>query len=169
MEGKNLTLTVLGIVIITAIVGMVLMFTMAKTGAGVYGGALKGNPFPYTRYIEGKSIVETPGWEDVLVEPDTQIYGGASERIINWKTTQEVPKEVQKDVTYKRDPYAKTRTAKISCSVLKFPSNVYAPNNVNVQQWQSYVSMGRTCFTQTVDGTPVRDILGDHACCRRAV
>ncbi|MBW3004297.1 hypothetical protein KY328_01065 [Candidatus Woesearchaeota archaeon] len=164
METKNLTLTVLGIVIITAIVGLVLLFTMANTGAGVYGGALKGDPFPYTRYIEGQAMIETPGWETTLIEPSTQIYGGATETLVDLT---EVPREVQKDVVYKRDPYAKTRTAKISCSVLKFPSNVYAPNNVNVQQWQSYIGMGRTCFTETIDGTPVRDILGDFACCRR--
>ncbi|MBW3002515.1 hypothetical protein KY338_05145 [Candidatus Woesearchaeota archaeon] len=164
METKSLTLTVLGIVIITAIVGLVLLFTMSKTGAGVYGGALKGDPFPYTRYIEGQPVVETPGWETTLIEPANPIYGGATETLVDFT---EVPREVQKDVVYKRDPYAKTRTAKLSCAMLKFPSNVYAPNNVNVQQWESYIGMGRTCFTETVDGIPVRDILGDFACCRR--
>ncbi len=164
MEERSLTLTVLGIVIITAIVGMVLLFTMAKTGAGVYGGALKGDPFPYTRYIEGRPVIESPGWETILIEPRDPIYGGADETLVNLKN---VPREVQKGVTYKRDPYAKTRTAKLSCAVLQFPSKVYAPLNVNVQQWESYVSMGRTCFTETVDGTPIRNILGDYACCRR--
>lgn len=167
METKSLTLTVLGLVVITAIVGLVLLFTMSKTGAGVYGGALKGDPFPYTRYIEGQPVVESPGWETTLLEPENPVYGGADETIVDWKTSQLEQKEVQKDVSYKRNPYEKTRIGKISCSVLNFPSNVYAPNNVNVQQWESYVGMGRTCFTKTAEGIPVRDIIGGFACCQR--
>jgi len=166
METKSLTITVLGIVIITAIVGLVLLFTMSSTGAGVYAN-IENDPFPYTRYIEGQPVVESPGWEDKLIEPANPVYGGAGETITDWETNKLTERDVQKGVTYKRNPYQKTVTGKISCSVLKFPSNVYAPINVNVQQWESYVGMGRTCFTETVDGTPVRDIIGDFACCRR--
>ena len=163
MEERSLTLTVLGVVIITAIVGLVLLFTVAKTGAGVYGGALKGDPFPYTRYLEGQSVIEAPGWETTLIEPEPPVFGGASETLVDLKET---PREVQKNVIYKRDPMLKTYTGKLTCTVLKFAGDTYAPLNVNQQQWQSFIGMGRTCFTETVEGIPVRELLGDFACCR---
>lgn len=162
MEERSLTLTVLGIVIITAIVGMVLLFASAKTGAGVYGGALKGDPFPYTRYLEGQPLVETPGWETTLIQPTDTVFGGASETLVDLKNT---PREVQQGVSYKRDPFQKTVTGKISCSVMRFPGNVYATIGVNQQQARSYSAMGRTCFSKTVDGTPVVDMIGVYACC----
>ena|GEM_PF-1373095 len=164
MDEKSLTLTVLGIVVVIAIVGLVMLFTAAKTGAGVYGGALKGDPFPYTRYLEGQSVVESPGYETTLIEPEPVVFGGADETLVNMHG---VPREVQKGVSYKRDPKLKTRTGLVTCATLRFPNNAYAPVNVNQQQWESYVQMGRTCFTKTIDGVPVREILGDHACCSR--
>lgn len=167
MEERSLTLTVLGVVIITAIVGMVLLFTAARTGAGVYGGALKGDPFPYTRYIEGQPVVETPGYEDTLIQPDDPVYGGADKTIVDWVDQKQVPREVQDDVLYKRNPYKKTRTGLISCSVLNFPSKIYAPMSVSKQQFDSYRSMGKTCFAQTAEGTPVTNLIGDYACCTR--
>ena len=167
MEERSLTLTVLGVVIVTAIVGLVLLFTAAKTGAGVYGGALKGDPFPYTRYLEGQSVVETPGWETTLIEPDKTVFGGASEALVN---SEPVSREVQKNVLYKRDPALATRTGRLNhCSVLKFAGNVYAPLSASEQQFRSNVAMGRTCFAKTIDGTPVRELTGDYGCCSRIV
>lgn len=164
MEDRNIKIAVLGIVVICAIVGMVLLFATAKTGAGVYGGALKGDPFPYTRYLEGQPLVETPGWETTLIEPDTYVFGGASEALVDLEP---VKREVQQDVSYKRNPYTKTRTGLVTCSVMNFPNNAYAPVNVNKQQYDSYTGMGRTCFAQTVEGIPVRELLGDFGCCNR--
>jgi len=164
MDERNLTLTVLGIVIVIGIVGLVLLFSMANTGAGVYGGALKGDPFPYTRYIEGQPWVETPGYQTTLIDPANTVFGGATETLVDYS---EVPREVQKGVTYKRDPEKKTRTAKITCTTMRFPNNVYAPISSNQQQFESYTSMGRQCFKKTVDGDKVIDIIGALACCTR--
>ena len=164
MEERSVKLAVFGIVVITAIVGVVMLFATAKTGAGVYGGALKGDPFPYTRYLEGQSFIETPGWENTLIEPGYQVYGGATEALVNLEP---VSRQVQQGVSYKRNPYTKTRTGLLTCSVLNFPNNAYAPVNVNKQQYDSYIQMGRTCFSRTVDGIPIRDLLGDFACCNR--
>lgn len=164
MDERNLTLTVLGIVIVISIVGLVLLFSMAKTGAGVYGGALKGDPFPYTRYIEGQPQIETPGYQDTLIAPSNTVFGGATETLVD---NSEVAREVQQGVTYKRDPEKKTRTAKITCTTLQFPNNVYAPITANEQQFLSYSSMDRKCFKKTVDGKKVIDLIGSLACCTR--
>ncbi|MBW2986161.1 hypothetical protein KY333_02210 [Candidatus Woesearchaeota archaeon] len=164
MDERNLTLTVLGIVVVISIVGLVLLFSMAGTGAGVYGGALKGDPFPYTRYIEGQPLVESPGYQTTMIDPTNPVFGGADEALINYEP---VPREVQKGVTYKRDPALKTRTAKITCTTMRFPNNVYAPISSNQQQWESYTSMGRKCFKKNVDGEKVIDLIGSLACCTR--
>jgi len=47
MEGKEVSLSILGIVAVISVAGLVLMFNTALTGQGVYGGALKGEPYPY--------------------------------------------------------------------------------------------------------------------------
>lgn len=48
-QHKGLAMVILGIVAVIAIVGLVLMFVQHKsaTGKGIYGGAIKEDPFPY--------------------------------------------------------------------------------------------------------------------------
>jgi hypothetical protein len=165
MDEKSLTLTVMGIIVILAIVGLVLLFSAAKTGAGVYGGALKGKSYPYTRFLEHTGpVVETPGYQTTLIEPWPEDFGGATETLVNLEN---VPREVQKDVTYKRDPFKKTRTGIVTCNLAKFPGNVFAPIRASQQQRDSYVSMGRKCFEKMTDGTRVLDTVGSFACCTR--
>lgn len=69
MEAKNVSLVVLGVVAILAVVGLVLMFSQAGAtarvsvmGAKLYGGAVKGEQFPYLedRRIGGPSDALVP-------------------------------------------------------------------------------------------------------------
>ena len=165
MDEKSITLTVMGIIVIIAIVGLVLLFSVAKTGAGVYGGALKGKSYPYTRFLEHTGpVVETPGFQTTLIEPMPEDFGGATETLVNLQNT---PREVQKDVVYKRDPFKKTRTGIVTCNLAEFPGNVFAPMSASQQQMQAYVGMGRKCFTHMTDGSKVIDSIGTFACCTR--
>jgi len=49
MEERNIALVILGIIAIIAIVGLILLFTTGRTttAQGVYGGAIKQEPYPY--------------------------------------------------------------------------------------------------------------------------
>jgi len=49
MAEKNLSLVILGIVAVIAVIALVLLFTQftGTTGQGIYGGAMKGDPYPY--------------------------------------------------------------------------------------------------------------------------
>ncbi len=67
-EHKGIALVILGIVAVIAIVGLVLLFTgKTTTGQGVYGGALKNDPYPYwtdrgvPRNTPGVEYPGTPG------------------------------------------------------------------------------------------------------------
>lgn len=48
-ETRGIALVILGIVAVIAVVGLVLLFVQGKnaTGEGIYGGAIKGDPYPY--------------------------------------------------------------------------------------------------------------------------
>lgn len=163
-ENKGLTIAIIGIVAVTAIVGLVFLFSVAKTGAGVYGGALKGNMFPYTRFVSTQPVVETPGWEETVSAPDLEVYGGAAR--LQEDTT--VERQVSSGFRYARE-LGKIPTTLTTCMALDFKdeqgNRVFAPIGVTRQQLADYEYTKEYCFRYTADGTPVSTIIAKDACC----
>ena len=61
---KNVALVLLGIVAVTAIVGLVLMFVQSTETGQIYGGAIKGVQYPYW---EGNSGASSPWGDDTYL------------------------------------------------------------------------------------------------------
>ncbi|MEM4263775.1 MAG: hypothetical protein QW666_02675 [Candidatus Woesearchaeota archaeon] len=163
-ENKGLTIAIIGIVAVTAIVGLVFLFSVAKTGAGIYGGAIKGNLFPYTRFTSTQPVVETPGWEETITAPETEVYGGASRLQDNTA----VERQVSSGFRYGRE-LGMIPTTLTTCMALDFRdtagNRVFAPIGVTRQQLQDYEPIKEHCFRYTADGTPVSTIIAKDACC----
>ena len=90
MGDRSITMAILGIIVVTAIVGLVFMFSMAKTGAGIYANwdyekQQPMNPEPYARQIYKSPTVQYPAAYGMAagqpVEPPR--YGGGNEFFIS--------------------------------------------------------------------------------------
>lgn len=124
MDEKKLALYVLGIIILIAIIGLVLVFNAAKTGQAtasdiVYSQSSitysnkEGNPFPYTRQIN--KIQENPSAYGVDVYKNIPEYGGASR---TFGGTQDPGAEiaVSKGFVYPRNPEKQIHQVLTSCT-----------------------------------------------------
>ena len=163
-QRKTIALAILGVVAVIAIVGLVLLFTVSQTGAGVYGGALKGRLFPYSRIQLPRHVVlEQPGFPEEKLQPDT-IYAGAP-LLQDALPGQRVERMPTTGSRYKRE-LSRIPTTLTTCMAMQFPGNVFAPLGVSdTGQIRSYEGMGRTCFRETVDGIPISRLIAKIACC----
>jgi hypothetical protein len=115
MEEKHTALVVLGVIAILGIIGLVLMFNSAKTGATVGGGVYMypKSPFPYTRQIN--RVTENPAAYGVQTEAQIPPYGGASETFGGWHNAgAEIA--VSQGFVYARDPEKKIHQVFTSCT-----------------------------------------------------
>jgi len=161
-QSKGIALIIMAIVAVIAVVGLILMFTAGKTGAGIYTN-FEGNPFPYTRWIESSPKMENPAAYGMIAgQPaPAPLMGGASEEFM---TNTEMG--VSKGFAYGRDPYSHIPTALTSCQLLHFPNNAKAYYGYGYQLFISKQSMGYPCFTEDKYGNKVRDLLPMYyGCC----
>ena len=175
-EKKGIVIAIIGIVAVTAIVGLVFLFSVSKTGEAfiggpkVYGGATKGNMFPYTRFMDqAQPVVETPGWTDTVAAPAENVYGGAARAdLYVGNTMPTVEKQVSSGFRYDRE-LGKIPTTLTSCIALDFKDNagnrIFAPIGVSRNMLPSYEVMKTNCFRYTADGTSVNTIIAYDACC----
>lgn len=175
-HNKGIAIAIIGIVAVTAIVGLVFLFSVSKTGASfmggpkIYGGATKGNMFPYTRFMDQQQpVVETPGWEDTVSAPAENVYGGAARAdLYVGNTMPTVEKQVSSGFRYERE-LGKIPTTLTTCMALEFKdaagNRVFAPVGVSRNMLQDYEFVKGNCFRYTADGTPVNTIIAKDACC----
>ncbi|MBW2986085.1 hypothetical protein KY333_01815 [Candidatus Woesearchaeota archaeon] len=115
MEEKHTALVVLGLIVILGIIGLVLMFNSAKTGATVGGGVYMypKSPFPYTRQIN--KVTENPAAYGVQTEAQIPTYGGAS-RFFGGSQNPGAEEAVSQGFVYARDPEKKIHQVFTSCT-----------------------------------------------------
>lgn len=165
-QSKSIALIIMAVVAVIAIVGLILMFTAGKTGAGIYTN-FEQNPFPYTRWIEHSPTMENPAAYGTMPEsgepaPNPQM-GGASTKFMTG--TEQAVSTAQ---VYGRNPYTHIPTALTSCQLLHFPNNIRAPYGYGFQLFQSKQGMGYNCFTEDRYGNQVRELLPMYyGCCDR--
>ena len=163
-QAKSIALIITAIVAIIAVVGLILMFTGGKTGAGIYTN-FQGNPFPYTRWIERSPTMENPAAYGLIAgQPaPAPLMGGASEKFIT-----DTEEAVSNAISYGRDPYTHIPSAMTTCQLLHFPGNVRAPFGYGYQLFINKQGMGYKCFTEDMYGNKVRDLLPMfYGCCNR--
>lgn len=164
-ESKSIALIIMAVVAVIAIVGLILMFTAGKTGAGIYTN-FKENPFPYTRWIEHSPTMENPSAYGML--PDGDIapapqMGGANQKFLTG-TEQAVSTGFQ----YGRNPYSHIPSALTTCQLLHFPNGIRAPHGYGYQLFTNKAGMGYNCFTHDIYGNKVGDLLPMfYGCCDR--
>jgi len=124
MEERKLALWVLGIIVIIAIVGLVLMFNAQKTGEAIASkieysqssvtySNKEGDPFPYTRQI--KKVQENPASYGVTTRQGIPDYGGAG-RAFGGIEDPGPEIAVSKGFIYARDPDKKIHQVLTSCT-----------------------------------------------------
>lgn len=114
-EDKHTALVVLGIIVILAIIGLLLMIKTEKTGeafGGIYTN-FEGEPFPYTRQIN--KVMENPASYGVQTEQQIPDMGGAS-RTFGGDLNPGAEIAVSKGFVYARDPERKIYQVKTSCT-----------------------------------------------------
>ena len=161
-QSKGIALIIMAIVAVIAVVGLILMFTAGKTGAGIYTN-FEGNPFPYTRWIQQSPKMENPSAYGLIggQPAPPPLMGGASEKFMT--LTEE---GVSKGFSYGRDPYSHIPTALTTCELLHFPGNAKAYYGYGYQLFVDKQSMGYPCFTEDKYGNKVRDLLPMYyGCC----
>jgi hypothetical protein len=122
MEEKHIALYILGILAIVVLVGLILAYSGAKTGAiasGIYGGALRVDrppeeeAFPYTRWID--KLEEQPYAYGVQVQQQIPDFGGAS-RTFGGSLNPGVEIGTSDGFVYNRDPTKRVWQVKTSCA-----------------------------------------------------
>ncbi|MBW3005014.1 hypothetical protein KY310_04230 [Candidatus Woesearchaeota archaeon] len=124
MEERKLALWVLGIIVVIAIIGLVLVFKAQKTGQAVASDIVYspgsvtysnkvGDPFPYTRQIN--KVQENPAAYGVQTEQQIPDLGGAS-RYFGGTQNPGAEMAVSKGFIYARDPEKKIHQVLTSCA-----------------------------------------------------
>jgi len=124
MDDRKISLWVLGIIVVIAIVGLVLMFNAQKTGEAIASkieyspGSVtysnkEGDPFPYTRQI--KKVQERPSAYGVKTQQQIPDYGGAG-RAFGGTDDPGPEIAVSKGFIYARDPDKKIHQVLTSCT-----------------------------------------------------
>ncbi len=124
MEERKLALWVLGIIVLIAIVGLVLLFNAQKTGEAIASEIVytpssvtysnkQGNPFPYTRQIN--KVQERPSAYGVKTQQRIPDYGGAG-RAFGGTQNPGAEIAVSKGFIYPRDPDKKIHQVLTSCT-----------------------------------------------------
>jgi len=165
-QSKSIALIIMAVVAVIAIVGLILMFTSGKTGAGIYTN-FEGDPFPYTRWIEYSPTMENPAAYGTIPgtgqpAPNPQMGGAGTE----FMTGTEMG--VSTAIKYGRNPYTHIPTALTTCELLHFPNNIRAAFGYGYQLFVDKASMGYNCYTEDRYGNKVRDLLPMYyGCCDR--
>jgi len=137
MEERKLALWVLGIIVLIAILGLVLLFKAQKTGETVGGGVyvFPKDPFPYTRDIN--KIQENPASYGVQADKNIPDYGGAS-RTFGGTQNPGAEIAVSKGFVYAREPEKKIHQVLTSCTgqvnIGAIPQGYTRPASVQLAQ-----------------------------------
>ncbi|MBD3303693.1 hypothetical protein GF343_00980 [Candidatus Woesearchaeota archaeon] len=146
MDERKLALYVLGIIVLIAIIGLVLVFKAAKTGQAAASDTVysessvtysnkKGDPFPYTRQIN--KIQENPASYGVQADKNIPDYGGAS-RTFGGTQNPGAEIAVSKGFVYPRNPEKQIHQVLTSCTgqanIRAIPQGYTRPASVQLAQ-----------------------------------
>lgn len=175
MEENKLAVAILGVVVVIAIIGLLFMFTTAKSGAMAYGSYVVPKiytnyghePFPYARQAEARYMVEYPAGTISGEYPGAPMYAGASEFFVTG-----TERGVQSTLgptftTYGRSAETDIPTAKTTGVALEFPGGVKASYCYGSRiYFTKSADPTRTCFTEDRYGRKITDLLPQYyGCC----
>ncbi|MEM4263776.1 MAG: hypothetical protein QW666_02680 [Candidatus Woesearchaeota archaeon] len=175
MEENKLAVAILGIVVVIAIIGLLFMFSAAKSGGVVYGSYVtpkiytnyKQEPFPYARQAEPRYMVEYPAGTISGEQPGAPTYAGASQFFITG-----TEKGVQSTLgtaysSYGRSAETHVPTAQTTGVGIEFPGGVKANYCYGTRVYYTKAAdPTRTCFTEDRYGRKVSDLLPQYyGCC----
>lgn len=175
MEENKLAVAILGVVVIVAIICLVFMFSVVKTGEAVYGPIYGSyvvpkiytnynqNPWPYSRVLDPTTAYERPATTMSGEEPAGTTYGGASEFFMTG-----TPKGVQSTfVTYKRSAETSIPTAQTTGIAIRFPGGIKADHCYGRQQYYTKsADPTRHCFTEDAYGRAISSYMPQfYGCC----
>ncbi|MBW3002889.1 hypothetical protein KY338_07050 [Candidatus Woesearchaeota archaeon] len=146
MDERKLALWVLGIIVVIAIIGLVLLFKAQKTGDAIASDIVysqnavtysnkAGDPFPYTRKIN--KIQENPAAYGVQADKNIPDFGGAG-RAFGGTANPGPEIAVSKGFVYPREPDKKIHQVLTSCTgqanIGAIPQEYTRPASVQLAQ-----------------------------------